>query len=49
LFSENDLAEIEADAQSKAADAVGFGVASEYPGMDELYRDVFADERDVLL
>jgi TPP-dependent pyruvate/acetoin dehydrogenase alpha subunit len=49
LFTEDDLAQIEADAAQKALDAAEFGLASDFPAESELCRDIFADERDVLL
>lgn len=49
LFVENELAAIEAEAEKQASDAVEFALASDYPDASELCRDVFSDEKDVLI
>jgi len=44
VASEDQLAAMEADIESQIDEAVEFALASEFPGMEELKRDVFAEE-----
>jgi 2-oxoisovalerate dehydrogenase E1 component len=44
---ESDLAALEGEVRAEVADAMKFAKESPPPGRDELYRDVFADPRDV--
>ncbi len=44
IASEEQLAKIEADAEADVADAIEFAMACEFPSVDELRRDVFAEE-----
>lgn len=49
IFTEAELADMEAEADRQAEDAVAFGLASAEPELAELYIDIFADEKDVLV
>jgi len=42
--TEEQLTKMQADIQAEVDDAIAFGLASELPSVDELRRDVFAEE-----
>lgn len=44
VASEDQLAAIEADIEARIDEAVEFALASDFPGLEELKRDVFAEE-----
>jgi acetoin:2,6-dichlorophenolindophenol oxidoreductase subunit alpha len=44
VASEDHLAAVEADIEAQIDEAVEFALASDFPGLEELKRDVFAEE-----
>jgi acetoin:2,6-dichlorophenolindophenol oxidoreductase subunit alpha len=44
VATEDQLAKLQADIEAEVQDAIAFGQASEPPSVDELRRDVFAEE-----
>ena len=47
LATEQELATIEAEAKAEVDDAQEFALTSEFPPLDELHTDVFADQGDI--